>query len=54
MEDPVLVPVIIEMAVSKITIKPVPNNVVLPQDIKKVHPLDSYLTLVAVLIQWKC
>ena len=42
-------PVIMEMAVCKITIKPAPNNLLLPQDIKKVHPLHKNLTLAAVL-----
>ena len=46
-------PVIMEMAVSEIMIKPSHNNLLLPQDIKKVHPLRKNLTLAAVLIQWK-
>ena len=46
-------PVIMEMAISEITIKPAPNNLLLPQDKKKLHPLHQTLTLAAVLIQWK-
>ena len=29
------------------------NNLLLPQDIKKVHPLHKNLILAAVLIHWK-
>ena len=36
---------IMEMPVSEITIKPAQNNLLLPQDIKKVHPLHKNLTL---------
>ena len=46
-------PVIMEMTTSKITIKPAPNNLLLPQDKKKLHPLHKNLTLPGVLIHWK-
>ena len=46
-------PVIMEMAISKITIKPAPNILLLPQDKRKLHQLHKNLTLAAVLIQWK-
>ena len=37
-----------EIAVSEITVKSAPKNLLLPQDIKKVHPLHNNLTLAAV------
>ena len=43
-------PVIMEMAIGEIKIKPAPDNLLLPQDKKKLH---KNLTLAAVLIQWK-
>ena len=44
-------PVILEMAVSDIMIQPARrNNLLLPQNMKKVHPLHKNLTLAAVLI----
>ena len=46
-----LYPEIIEMAVSKIKIKAAPNNLILPQDKDKLHPLYKNLTVTAVLIQ---
>ena len=46
-------PVIMEMAISKITIKPAPDSLQLPQDKRKLHPLHKNLTLAVILIQWK-
>ena len=46
-------PVLMEMAVSEVTVKPAPKNLLLSQDKKKVHPLHKNLTLAAVLMQWK-
>ena len=46
-------PVIMEMAISEITIKLAPDSLLLPQDKRKLHPLHKNLTLAAVLIQWK-
>ena len=46
-------PVIREMAISEITIKPAPDKLLLPQDKRKLHPLHKNLTPAAVLIQWK-
>ena len=38
-------PVLMEIAVSKITIEPAPNNLLRPQDKEKLHPLHKNLTL---------
>ena len=46
-------PVIKEMTVSEITVRTAPNNLLLPQDKKKLHPFHKNLTLAVVLIQWK-
>ena len=46
-------PVIMEMAISEITIKPAPTNLLLPQDKKKLQQLHKNLTLGTVLIQCK-
>ena len=45
--------VITEMVVSEITIKTTSNNLLLPPDKEKLHPLHKNLTLAAALIQWK-
>ena len=37
----------------KITIKPAPNNLQLPQDKQKQHPLYKNLTLTGDLTNWK-
>ena len=46
-------PVIMEIPVSEITIKPAPNDLLLPQDKKKLHPFYKNLTLAAVLMRWE-
>ena len=46
-------PVIKEMTVSEITVRTAPNNLLLPQEKKKLHPFHKNLTLAAVLIQRK-
>ena len=46
-------PVIMEMAISEVTIKHAPKNLLVPRDKKKLNPLHKNLTRTAVLIQWK-
>ena len=54
MDHPVLVPSYNgNDSQKKIIIKPAPNNLLLPQDKEKLHPLYKNLTLTGVLIQWK-
>ena len=48
MDHPVLDQIIEEMAVTEITIKPAPNNLLPPQDKEKLHPLNKTLTTVLI------